>query len=1593
MKLFSATILIVVTFFAGMLWSQDPHGIPPNATESQNSVDTVDVGTLAIQLSIPLHQRSGRIPLALSLSYSNNFWVSPYLLGNGAGMQPPPSYLGWGQIGLLGGDVNWTNIGGECSDPDNPDQWYYYSLYYVSSYKDPNGNNHSVGQTVRPQDPPGCAEVLQYSSSIDYQTNDGSGYMVHFDGGLNSSGPSWTVYAPNGDVYTPGQITDRNGNRINVTGINGSAQFNDTLGNTAAPITWSETTSNFWPVTDTISYKAPNGATRNVVITYQSVMAKSNFGCALEVGPIQRVVVSSIAYPDGTQYSFTYEPTYGYPSYTTGRIASVHTPSGATISYAYSGSNHGYTCVDGIPPTMTRTTPDGVWTYNHTPISGSTPAKTTVTDPQGNQTVYTFTSAQDLAGNISAFETERDVKDNAGTLLETDYTCYNGQTAPCNISSFFLPINRKTTWRQLPNSSGKVSKVDEFYNSNGLLTERDEYDFGSGTPPATATRKTITAYANLGNIKDRPSSVTVEDGGGNIKIQTTYAYDQSSVIATSGTPGHVAVTGSRGNPTTITYLTQGSGNLSRHYTYFDTGNVSTSDDVNGTQSRQTFTYGACGNTFLTNVSMPYGLSTSQTWNCDGGVLSSTTDENGKTATTTYTDPYFWRPYSSTDPLLNSTTYTYTTNSKESVLSVGQGIGVVDTLTTLDSLGRPFLTQQRQGGGSTSFDTTETDFDSLGRQRRVTLPFTASAGQGNASAAATVNTYDPLDRIVTGSDSSGLSTSYSYPQNDIYVSIGPAPTGENPKRLQYELDGLGRLASVCEITSGPGSGTCGQSSPQTGFWTKYSYDVQDNLTAVTQNAQSGTTQSRSYLFDGMGRLISEINPETGISTYIYDSVNDSAYGCVVSYPGDLVEKIDANGNHICYDSDLLHRVTRIRYFGTNAANTPEKHFVFDNATVNNIVMSNTAGRLARAYTGTLPNPLTDIGISYTARGETSDIYEMTPNSAGYNHTSSQYWENGAQRQLTAPGVPTINYVLDGMGRPYSASATSGQNPITSTTYKVGGLPQTSVYGSGDADSFQYDPMNRMSQYVVTMNTASVTGNLTWNSNGSLGQQQVIDTIYSANSHTCTYSHDDLQRISSVNCGCSVWQQSFAYDSFGNLSKSVPGQCVGLSFSGSYSSTNNRLTNMLSAYDNNGNVTGINLGTAHTYSWDAEGHLVNNDGVQVIFDALDRPVEQQHGSFTQIVYGADGRKLSLMSGASLVKSFVPLPGGGTAVYGASGLMFYRHADYLGSARIGTTATRTLSSDVAYAPFGEPYNEFGPLGVDRAFTGQNQDIIPGLSDGAQYDFLHRQYSLTQGRWLSPDPSGRNAADPWNPQSWNLYAYVKNNPLSFKDIDGLDAGEPCEHDALADGGNGCDFEPPSALPEIDPCQGRGENCYRMEIAETVRENATALAGIMAKNPACKAALKKAGADASGLARAFSFFPQFVAAGLGPGLLGGFGLRESNMSPIVGDYGHGHGYFQFDDRYNSKSVLAIANDIGKSSQEIASRVKTSFFKNQARGFSAPMSLAGAIREYNAGGGGEKGRTTQLMRTGRMANLDLGTAYAGHRDYVSNVLSLATECF
>ena len=1378
--------LAILALSAVSALGQVATGTPPFGSYN-GGPDVINLANLNTHIDVPIMNKPGRgMAFTYDMVYDSSIW---YPVGvSGSQTWQPVWNWGWeGQTQVATGYVTYNWRQGSCNTGTRYDpNIVYYNIYIFTAYYDQFSRVHDLYYTYVDDNFGECPNDRNPASAT-ILTGDGSGLQVY----VQAYPLTAIVYPSKGGAITPplqtggsasASATDRNGNQITVNG----GVFTDTLGTTALTVSGSGTSSS--PLT--FGYIAPSGANAAYTMKYTSYTIQTKFNCsgvseysASNVSLVTEIDLPDIAVNASHKYTFAYEVTPGdmhNPHYVTGRLASVTLPTGGTITYAYSGGGsgvNGVSCTDGSAATLARTTPDGTWTYAQ--VKNTAPASTTtITDPQGNNTVVQF---QGLTGsNQSLYETERQIYQgsiSSANLLETITTCYNGNSAPCTGTPLLADITQRTVTATLPGASNLESQHIYKYNSNGSLIEQDDYDWGSGAPGALL-KKTAITFAGLGpTIQAFRQQVTVTNGSGTTISQTNYNYDQTAVVATSGTPQHVSVSGSRGNLTSTNYYTQGSTYLTKTMTYFDTGNVQTVTDVNGAQT--TYTYGACGNSFPTAVAEPLSLSRSMTWDtaCHG-VIVSATDENNQTTTTAYTDPYFWRPASVTDPTSAVVNYTYVDPTQtESVLSFNGGSSASDAFATYDSQGRRLLTQSRQAPGSTNFDTVETDYDSLGRPARTTLPFTTTAGTTNSSAPGTTKTYDALSRVTAVNDSGSGTLTKVYSQNDVLMTRGPAPSGENTKRRQLERDGLGRLSSVCEITSGttawPG-GTCAQSTSQTGYWTKYTHDALGNLTAVTQNAQASSTQSRSYSYDLMGRLLSETNPESGTTAYTYDT--DPTCG---TYDGDLVKRVDAVGNVTCYSYDALHRPLAATYpSGSYSSVTPQKHFVYDSATVNSIAMTYAKSRMAEAYTCFSPctTKLTDLGLSYTVRGQPSDVYESTPNSGTYYHVSEQYWANGALEQLSGlSALPTFTFAPDGEGRLYKASASSGQNPVTNTVFNSASLPTTITLGSSDSDSYTYDPnTDRITQYQFSVNSQSLTGVLTWNANHSLGALNITDALNSADAQSCSFSHDDLRRLVNANCG-SVWSQTFSYDPFGNLSSTGS-----MSFQPTYSVSTNRITSVGSftpTYDANGNTT---ADPSNTYGWDSAGRPVTLDGVTITYDALGRMVEQNRsGTYTQIVYGPNGGKFALMSGSTLQKAFVPLPGGSQAVYNSSGLLYYGHSDHLGSIRVGSSSTRAVVFDMAYAPFGETYATSGS--TDPAFTTQRQDTVANI-----YDFPAREYN-DFGRWPSPDPSGLGAVHPRDPQTLNRYAYVRNNPLATTDPQGLD-GDDGDNGDFDDGSGGTD-------------------------------------------------------------------------------------------------------------------------------------------------------------------------------------------------------------
>lgn len=132
-----------------------------------------------------------------------------------------------------------------------------------------------------------------------------------------------------------------------------------------------------------------------------------------------------------------------------------------------------------------------------------------------------------------------------------------------------------------------------------------------------------------------------------------------------------------------------------------------------------------------------------------------------------------------------------------------------------------------------------------------------------------------------------------------------------------------------------------------------------------------------------------------------------------------------------------------------------------------------------------------------------------------------------------------------------------------------------------------------------------------------------------------------------------------------------------------------------------------------------------------------------------------------------------------YDKDGLHFY-FDDPLGTRRAQTDAAGVLEQSCVSLPYGDDLNCSGQPQSDgilytaslsepteNHFTGKERDV----ESGNDY-FGARYYASTMGRFLSPDWSAKEEPVPYatmgDPQSLNLYAYMRNNPLGGVDADG---------------------------------------------------------------------------------------------------------------------------------------------------------------------------------------------------------------------------------
>jgi RHS repeat-associated protein len=557
-----------------------------------------------------------------------------------------------------------------------------------------------------------------------------------------------------------------------------------------------------------------------------------------------------------------------------------------------------------------------------------------------------------------------------------------------------------------------------------------------------------------------------------------------------------------------------------------------------------------------------------------------------------------------------------------------------------------------------------------------------------------------------------------------------------------------------------------------YVTKYQYDPLGNLICVEQHggvtsnggcnlpanmamlAGTDPWRTRFFHYDTLSRRVLAVSPESGSTSYQYDN------------NGNTITKTDARGITVYYspqDSpiDKLNRVTKKEY----SNNDPAVTFTYDTG-------ANGIGRRAG-----MMDVAGSASWSYDPMGRISSEQRTTnglTQSVGY-----KYYLDGELKTLTYPSQRTITYTPSYAGRVLSVSDTSnGINYVTGATYGPDGQPTGYMNGnssgfSGITNAFGYNTrlqMNSISAASPTQTVFSLGFDLHFGAGDNGNVYQIINN--KDVSRNQTFSYDPLNRlVSAQNAGtlCSqtvvngptkYWGATYTYDAWGNLLAKAPTKCSAETLSQTANSMNQIVGN---GYDGAGNMT--SAGGA-SYSYDGEGRLTTTAGTSYVYSGDGERVEKSTSPSAGTIYwyGSPGVLAETSLSGSPVHEYVFFNGSRIARQDGAQVYYY-YTNHLESTSVITNAVGTIQDESDYYPWGGELQIASGLAQPNAykFTGKEYDAESG-----NHYFGARYHASTLGRFISPDDVKYSRLT--DPQTWNLYGYVRNGPTNKRDFNGHD-------------------------------------------------------------------------------------------------------------------------------------------------------------------------------------------------------------------------------
>jgi RHS repeat-associated protein len=1223
-----------------------------------------------------------------------------------------------------------------------------WTLSYLSAVYDTDNANDTV--SLLSSD--GTEQTYFYISTANLTTANYTGNVGVFSGAVmeravNSGNVSYIQHFPDGSATTYGKkVAGSSGNYFLLSSMadpqNNTVTFSYDGSNRLATVTDALGQSS------TVGYA--NGTTDYVSNITDPFGREASFGYNATTG-----ILANITDPGSIESNFTY---------TSGNLATVTTPYGTTT---ITGNYSNISTITGYNGSFMRLLL----------ITDPTDAQECVVygDPlyynYGNGTVidresqtlffnkHVISVIAGLAGAPSNFSNISWVFQSSGNLSYWQYYATTYAWPDSNDYGYatgvpedvYIPFNTSENYEieydystaGNKDNSGTPIMSQPDYVDNGCISE---YTYNSLGNPATlrdgVNRETIFGYNGTNGIDIMNVTQTYYLSGNNYPVQQFGNYtnhlpgsmvDISNVTTTytyNGTTGQLtqAVRNSGSSPTLTT-------------TYGYTGGYLTSVTANGT--------GISGTATLVSKTYSNGLLQSQT-DARGFTANYTYDNLQRVTAANYTDGTYetWSYTANidgsnisalslgsyTDRNGHTTTYTYDGDGHETSMTDGGnrtttydwcGCGALDSITDADGhttnfnydLAGHIISRNITVGGNTE-TYSYTYSTGTNQVASVTLP-------SNATITYMYNGDGTTSTITYNGTNAPPAVSYYYDQTFPLLTMVYDNTDETD--YNYVPVGSAGALQVANATV--------QAYGYVPFNTMdYSYDAFGRRTGRTLlDASGNTTQSETYSYDALGRMTG-LGGNLGSFTMAYNG--NSSELASVAYP---------NGMN-----------TTLGYFPASAG-----------AWLANITNNVTSGGNTTLFSQ----------FNYTHLGDGTIATWQQSFGWAQNITPANITKEPVQQQLYVFGYDGSGWLTNAtLGAPQASDSSTLQDTYDTWTYAYD--------GSG----------NRLTSNISGNDAANTTSTVTGNFGGDNSLNYLVRS-----GRTNVAGYVDKPGVVTVNeLPTRQWSlpggRNFAFDSSlptltgnGNTANITIDavDAVGHETKDTWQvPTGNTAANF--TYDANGDTLAevdnpsSNLSVASNYTWSSIGQLLSvqtgNTTVAFTYDCLGHRIELSanvSGNVSTEYYIWDGDQIvqKMMNGnttANITAKYFDY--GFQAINGNSSTNYFYTTDHQGSIReVLANDGQTIVGRFSYDPWGDTtYEDYSAGSVAQPDFGYDgyfrSSHLPGL-----YLTEYRPYCTIIGKWLSRDPIGEAGG-------LNLYGYVGNNPINFRDPLGLDAAAAAE-------------------------------------------------------------------------------------------------------------------------------------------------------------------------------------------------------------------------